>query len=64
MATLNRIPKSPDFKSRCRWLTVVHHQQRKNRPQNHSPEVRMLFNIHSPCQDHRDRGACGFLLTP
>jgi len=25
---------------------------------------KMLFNIHNPSQDHRDRGACAFLLTP
>jgi hypothetical protein len=23
----------------------------------------MLFNIHIPSQDHRDRSACAFLLT-
>jgi hypothetical protein len=62
-ATLNRILKSPDRKSRRRRLTVVHHQQRKNSPQNHSPEVQIIFNIHNPSQDHRDRSACGFLLT-
>jgi hypothetical protein len=64
MATLNRILKSPDRKLRYRRLTVVHHQQRKTGPQNRSPEVQMLFNIHNPSQDHRDPGACGFLLTP
>ena len=63
MAMLNRILKSPDRKLRCRRLTVVHHQPRKTGPQNHSPEVQMLFNIHNPSQDHRDRIACAFLLT-
>lgn len=63
MAMLNRIRKSPDRKLRCRRITVVHHQRRKNRPQNHSPEVQTLFNIHNPSQDHRARNACGFLLT-
>ena len=62
-ATLNRILKSPDRKSRRRRLTVVQHQQRKNSPQNHSPEVQIIFNIHNPTQDHRDRNACGLLLT-
>jgi hypothetical protein len=60
---LNRILKSPHRKSRCRRLTVVHRQQRKIGPQNHSPEVQTIFNIHNPSQDHRDRGACAFLLT-
>ena len=64
MATLNRILKSPHRNAHCRRLTVVHRQRRKTRPQNHSPQVQMLFNIHNPSQDHRDRGACAFLLTP
>jgi hypothetical protein len=63
MATLNRILKSPDRKSRRRRLTVVHRQRPKTGPQNHSPQVQMLFNIHNPSQHHRDRNACGFLLT-
>jgi len=63
IATLNSILKSPDRKSRRRRLTVVHHQRRKNRPQNHSPEVQIIFNIHNPSQHHRDRNACAFLLT-
>jgi hypothetical protein len=63
MATLNRILKSPHRRSRCRPLTDVHRQRRKTRPQNHSQEVKKLFNIHNPSQDHRDRSACGFLLT-
>jgi hypothetical protein len=42
----------------------VHHQRRKNSPQYRSPEVQIIFNIHNPSQDHRDRNACGFLLTP
>jgi hypothetical protein len=63
MATLNHILKSPDRKSRCRRLTVIHRQRRKIGPQNHSPQVQMLFNSHNPSQDHRDRGACALLLT-
>jgi hypothetical protein len=63
IATLNRILKSPDRKLHCRRLTGVHHQQRKTALQNLSPKVQMLFNIHNPSQDHRDRGACAFLLT-
>ena len=59
MATLNRILKSPHRKLRCRRLTVVHHQPPKTGPQSLSPEVQMLFNIHNPSQDHRDRIACG-----
>ena len=62
-ATLNRIPKSIYRKSRCPRVTVVHRQRRKTKTQNHSPQVQMLFNIHNPSQDHRDRNACGFLLT-
>ncbi|MDR5726278.1 MAG: hypothetical protein RB191_02295 [Terriglobia bacterium] len=62
-ATLNRILKSTDRKFRCHRIIVVHHQRRKTGPQNYSPEVQTLFNIHNPSQDHRDRGACGFLLT-
>jgi len=63
MTTLNCILKSPHRKARYRRLTVVHHQPPKTAPQNHSPKVQMLFNTHNPSQDHRDRGACGFLLT-
>jgi hypothetical protein len=63
MATLNRILKSPDRKSRRRRLTVVHRQRRKTDPQKHSPMVQTIFNIHNPSHDHRDRNACGFLLT-
>jgi len=63
MATLNRILKSPHRKSRCRRLTYIHRQRRKIGPQDHSPQVQMLFNIHNPSQDHRDRSACDFLLT-
>ena len=63
IATLHCILKSRDRKLRCRQLTVVHHQQRKTALQNLSPKVQMLFNIHNPSQDHRDRNACAFLLT-
>ena len=63
MAMLNRILKSPNRKSRCRRLTAVHRQRRKTGPQNYSPEVQTLFNIHNPSQDHRGRSACAFLLT-
>jgi hypothetical protein len=63
IATLNHILKSPHRKSRSRRLNVVHPQRRKTSPKNHSPEVQIIFNIHNPSQDHRDRGACGFLLT-
>jgi hypothetical protein len=63
IATLNRILKSPDRKSRRRRLTVVHHQKRKTDLQNHSPEVQIIFNIHNPCRHHRDRNDCAFLLT-
>ena len=62
-ATLNRILKSPDRRSRRPRLNVVHRQRRKTGPQNHSPEVQIIFNIHNPSQDHRDRGARRFLLT-
>jgi len=64
MATLNRILKSPHRKLRSRRLTVVHHQRPKTGPQSLSPEVQMLFNIHNPSLDHRDRSACAFLLIP
>ena len=63
IATLNPILKSPNRKLHCRPIIVVHHQRPKTGPQNYSPQVQMLFNIHNPSQDHRDRGACGFLLT-
>ena len=63
LARLNRILKSPDRKSRSVGspLSIVNDQ--KTGPQNHSPEVRIIFNIHNPSQDHRDRSACAFLLT-
>jgi hypothetical protein len=63
IATRNRILESTHRRSHCRLITVVHRQRRITDPQNHSPDVQMLFNIHNPSQDHRDRGACGFLLT-
>ena len=63
IATRNRILESPLRGSHCRRLTAVHRQRRKTGPQNHSPEVLTLFNIHNPSQDHRDRGAFAFLLT-
>jgi len=63
MNTLNCILKSPRRKARYRRLTVVNHQPPKTAQQNHSPEAQMTFNIHNPSQDHRDRGACAFLLT-
>lgn len=63
ITTLNRILESLHRRSHCRLITVVQLQRRITDPQNHSPEVQMLFNIHNPSQDHRDRGACGFLLT-
>jgi hypothetical protein len=34
----------------------LHHHRRKNGSQNHSLNYQMLFNIHNPNQDHRDRG--------
>lgn len=63
MTMLNGILKPPHRKARYRRLTVVHHHPPKTAPQNHSPDVQMLFNIHNPSQEHRDRTACGFLLT-
>ena len=63
MPVLNRMLKWPHRKARSRRLTPVHHQRRKTSPQNHSPQVQMLFNIHNPSQEHRDRRACAFLLT-
>jgi hypothetical protein len=63
IAALNRILTSPHRNARRRRLTILHHQPRKNSPQIHSPEVRIIFNIHNPRQDHRDRNACAFLLT-
>ena len=64
MATLNRILKAPHRKAPCRRITAIYRQQPKISPQIHSPQVHMLFNIHNPSQDHRDRSACAFLLTP
>jgi hypothetical protein len=63
IASLNRILESPHRRSHYRRLAAVHRQRRKTAPQNHSPEVQTLFNSHNPSQNHRDRGACGFLLT-
>jgi hypothetical protein len=62
--TCNAIPKTPDSSSRCHRLIDFHQQRRKINSQNNSTKYQMLFNIHNPSQDHRDRGACGFLLTP
>ena len=64
IATRSRNLESTHRGSHCRRLTVVHRQQRKTAPHNLSSKVQMLFNIHNPSQDHRDRGACAFLLTP
>ena len=56
-----QVLEAPKF--RCRRITVIHSQRRRTAPQNHSPEVQILFNVHNPSQDHRDRAACDFLLT-
>jgi hypothetical protein len=48
MATLDRIPKTPDRTSPRHRLTVVHPQQRKTGSQNFSLQVQMLFKIHNP----------------
>ena len=61
--TCNAIRKTPDSNFRCPPLIDFHHQQRKIDLQNNSAKYQMLFNIHNPGQDHRDRGACAFLLT-
>jgi hypothetical protein len=63
MATLNRILKSPHASRAALNSTSSIVNVEKPAPQNHSPEVRILFNIHNPSQDHRDRSACAFLLT-
>ena len=63
MTMLNCSLKPPHRKARYRRLTLVHHHPPKTAPQNHSPHVQMLFNIHNPSQDHRDPGAGGFLLV-
>jgi hypothetical protein len=61
--TSNAIPKTPDSSSRCHQLIDFQHRQRKIDSQNNSAKYQVLFNIHNPSQHHRDRGACGFLLT-
>jgi hypothetical protein len=45
-----------DYTSRSLLIIANHHQRRKTGPQKHPPEHQMLFNIHIPNQDHRDRG--------
>jgi hypothetical protein len=62
-STSNTIPKTHASSFRCHRQTDSHHQRRKIDLQNSSPKYQMLFNIHNPNQDHRDPGACGFLLT-
>ena len=38
-------------------LIIANHQLHpKTAPQKHPPQHQMLFNIHNPVQDHRDRG--------
>ncbi len=54
--TSNGIPKALQRRSRFHPMIRLHHHRRKNGPQNHSPKYQMLFNIHNPHQDHRDRG--------
>jgi len=61
--TCNAIRKTPDSSFRCPPLIDFHHQRRKINLQNNSAKYQMPFNIHNPNQDHRDRGACAFLLT-
>ena len=45
MTTPNRILQSPDRKARRPQLNLVHRQRPKNRPQNHSPEVRIIIPL-------------------
>ena len=54
--TLNRIRERLDCRSRRYLITHPHHQQQESGPKNNSPQYQMPFNIHSPYQDHRDRG--------
>jgi hypothetical protein len=58
-----RMNKLPQGTVRNNQMAAVHPQPRKKHPPNLSPEVQMIFKIHSPIQDHRDPGACAFLLT-
>jgi hypothetical protein len=61
--TPNCFQELPHVGPCCHRLTTSHHQRRKTAPKNISPEDQMIFNIHNPNQDHRDRAACAFLLT-
>jgi len=60
---LNIILKSNAPCSLCDRLINFHHRRRKINSQKTSTRYPTLFNIHNPNQDHRDHGACGFLLT-
>jgi hypothetical protein len=55
-ATSNRIPKALHRRSRLHLIIGLHHQHQTNASQNHSLKYRILFNSHSPSQDHRVRG--------
>jgi hypothetical protein len=54
--TSNRIPKALHRRSRFHLMIGLHHHRRKNTSQKHSLKCQMLFNIHNPNEDHRDRG--------
>jgi hypothetical protein len=40
-------------------INIAHHHLHLNQLPNHET----AFNIHTSLADHRDRGACGFLLV-
>jgi hypothetical protein len=62
--TSSAIRKTPVSSLRRLRLIDFHHQRRKIHSQNNSAKYQIIFNIHNPNQYHRDRDACGFLLTP
>jgi hypothetical protein len=61
--TFQGIPEPLDRRRTMQLLTAFHHHRRRWRPTKHFANHQTPFNIHNPHLDHRDRAACGSLLT-
>jgi hypothetical protein len=61
--TFNSIPKRLDADGSCNCSPLSITLGDIGRSKKHSANHPTVFNIHNSLQHHRDRSACGFLLT-
>ena len=61
--TFHHIPQQLDNRRLMQILTTSHQHRRRSLTRNQLPNHEIAFNIHTSQADHRDRGACGFLLV-